>query len=75
MRLPLEVDFDATVVASGVLGIARLSTIHVTIKLDLGASPPVESVTISSIDRATTYYSFDPSNSSVAPRSFVVRAV
>ena len=75
VRLPEQVDFDAIVVASGVPGIARLSTIHVTIKQDLGANPPVESVTISSADRATTFYSFDPSNSSIALRSFVIHAV
>lgn len=75
VRLPRQADFDAIVVASGVPGIARLSTIHVTIKQDLGANPPVESVTISSVDRAATYYSFDPGNSSIAPRSFVIHAV
>ena len=74
VRLPLQVDFNATVNSSSVPGIAALSTIHVTIKKDLGASPPVESVTITNLAGTTTFYSFDPSNSSIAPRSFVISA-
>ena len=73
-RLPLTVDFDATVVSSGIPGIATASTIHVTIKQDLGASPPVQTVTITNRAGTTTYYAFSPSNYSVAPQSFVVRA-
>ena len=75
MRLPLQVDFDATVVSSSVSGIARLSTIHVTIMQDLGATPPVQSVTIASQARTVTYYTFDLSNSSIAPQSFMIRAL
>ena len=75
VQLPLQVDFDAAVVASSVSGIARLSTIHVTIMQDLGATPTVQSVTIANQARTTTYYIFDPSNTSIAPRSFVIRAL
>jgi len=75
VRLPEQVDFNATVNSSSVPGIATLSTIHVTIKKDLGASPPVESVTVTDLPGTTTFYSFDPSNSSIAPRSFVISAV
>ena len=85
VRLPLQVDLDAMVYASSVPGIvlvpnAPLPRIHVTIRQDLGTSPPVESVTITnSVVPGTagpiTYYSFDPSNTSIAPRSFAIRAV
>ena len=59
---------------------APLPRIHVTIRQDLGAVPPVESVTITNsvvpgTAGPTTYYSFDLSNTSIAPRSFVIRAV
>ena len=74
VRLPEQVDFNATVNSSSVPGIATSSTIHVTIKQDLGASPPVESVTVTNLAGTTTYYSFDPSNSSIAPRSFMISA-
>ena len=73
-RLPLTVDFDATVASSGVPGIATASTIHVTIKQDLGASPPVQTVTITNLAGTTTYYAFSPSNYSVAPKSFQINA-
>lgn len=74
VRLPLQVDFDATVATSTIPAIARLSTLHVRIKQDLGASPPVESVTITDATQTTTYDAFDPSNTSVAPRTFVISA-
>ena len=74
VRLPLQVDFDATVSTSGILAIASPSTLHVRIKQDLGTNPPVESVTISNAAQTTTYDTFDPSNSSVAPRTFVISA-
>ena len=73
-RLPLQVDFDATVATSTIPAIASASTLHVRIKQDLGASPPVESVTITDATQTTTYDAFDPSNSSVAPRTFMISA-
>ena len=80
MRLPLQVDFDAIVVTSTVPAIVLLPngplpTIHVTIKQDLGAALLVESLTITNQAGTVTYYAFDPSNSSIAPRTFVSSAL
>ena len=85
VRLPQQVDFNATVSGSNVPGLGLVSgapvpVVHVTILRDLGAPTPVESVTITSFNTAspntagsTTYFSFGTGTSSIAPRTFAIK--